>query len=153
MTWNKETGETVADTVPFKPSAAGTLRAEDLIAHEYLLAIRQQTCDCGAEFTFNELSLVYVHPQWTATTKFRKIVPVERRTRPDLKVGVARMPARRIPVCAKCHDQIAQPAPRPVVTDKQWANALAEEARAARANSRPTTAPAKPKVDIFKLEL
>lgn len=139
---------------PFKPSAQGTLKMSDLVAYEYLLRIGDQRCDCGEVYRHHELLLVYVHPQWTSSTKFRKLVPVERRERPDLKVGTSFLQPKRIPLCIACMADVQQPEPRPMCSDRDWAESLAREAketRNARASSRPVEAP-KPKIDISKLE-
>lgn len=136
---------------PFKPTSTGTLKMSDLVAHEYLLRIGDQRCDCGEVYRHHELLLVYVHPQWTGSTKFRKLVPVERRERPDLKVGTSFLQPKRIPLCIACMADVRQPEPRPMCSDRDWAESLARETREARASSRPAT-PAKPKIDIDKLD-
>jgi hypothetical protein len=137
----------------FAPSAQVALKADELIPTEYLLRIGDQRCDCGEVYRHHELLLVYTHPSLTATTKFRKLVPIERRTMPDLKVGTSFLQEKRIPLCVACLGDVRQPAPRPSCSDKEWAEALAREARerAVKQRARPVTPPA-PKVDIRKLE-
>lgn len=142
----------VEPTPTFRPSAQGTLKADELVPFEYLLRIGDQRCDCGEVYRHHELLLVYVHPQWTSSTKFRKLVPVERRDRPDLKVGTSFLQEKRIPICVACLGDVRQPAPRPICSDKQWAEALARETRARVAPRPANSKPAAPKIDIKKLE-
>lgn len=146
-----------AQAPSFRPSAQGALRADELIATEYLLRIGDQRCQCGEVYRHHELLLVYTHPQWTATTKFRKLVPVERRTMPDLKVGTSFLQTKHIPLCISCVADVAQPEPRAQCSDRDWAKALADEARerraaALRAAERRPSADTTPKVNIRKLE-
>lgn len=142
------------DVAGFRPSAQGTLKMEDLIPFEYLLRIGDQRCACGEVYRHHELLLVYVHPEWTCSTKFRKLVPVERRDRPDLKVGTSFLQEKRIPLCVACLGDVQQPAPRPTVSDADWAKALQHEMELRKAATKPAAPRAdyKPKVDIKKLE-
>ncbi len=148
------TNDLLEQTPTFRPSAAGSLKASDLIPYEYLLRIGDQRCDCGEVYRYHELFLVYVHPSLTASTKFRKLEPVERRTRPDLKVGVSHLQPKRIPLCISCMADVQQPEPRPQCSDRDWAEALAQEARLRRTTTtpKPDARPQAPKVDIKKLE-
>jgi hypothetical protein len=142
-----------ASAPSFRPSAQGSLKAEDLYPTEYLLRIGDQQCDCGEVYRHHELLLVYTHPSWTGSTKFRKLVPVDRRTMPDLKVGTSFLQTKHIPLCISCVADVRQPAPRAQCSDREWAEAIAAESRARRAAvASPRKAePAAPKVDIRKL--
>jgi hypothetical protein len=156
-------GEAAAEPMSpgFKPEASPKIKMEDLIPWEYLLRTTQRKClNCGSVHKMSELFLVYVHPRWTGSTQFRKLVPIDDTRSLALPVGQTTGPLRNTPICHSCIDLICAEslgAPRPQATDAQWAQSLAASARQTFGRS-PTPSPkappaaTKPKIDIDKLE-